>query len=362
MQNEDNLLGDYSMLISIAENSGRDTYITDEKFRVVWTNAEKPLIEVLNSADISKLGYRPLKETAISCGDGMALKITPLLKKGITLGYMFEKYSSTDLVMVLSKTKAFEGFADQYNDFRNSLFDLVLNSVPPSTKEEKDQSDEKVDDLLSSTANKTALFSLFRNKQKEILIDLHNPLFHCAYSMKLISDKNKTFKVDMDIEERLFIVAHHTTLEYTLINLMLNAYQYCNAKIKEITVKGYREGEKVVAEISDNGTDVDLDYINSFRSLYRNHAPKNEKEGLGITIAQVFAEKYGGSLELLHSKTGGLCVRLKLPYQTPDDKLKVFESQEPPDHVDNFMNILKKSFSADELFDVLRFTNELPKY
>lgn len=114
------MISDYSVLKSIIENGGREGYITDERFNVVWTNSQKPLTEILLCSEHSSLERARTKEAMISCSDGSALKITPIMVDGKAEAYVFERFMGNQILDMLSKTSVFYSFAEQYNSFRDS--------------------------------------------------------------------------------------------------------------------------------------------------------------------------------------------------------------------------------------------------
>lgn len=350
---------DFSILQSIIENSGREGYITDEKFNVLWTNSDKSLIGVLLESNHGTLVQPKEKETAISCSDGSVLKITPLIKNGRPQGYLFERYISNQIVDMLSKTSVFKSFSRQYSDFRESTMELLMHLQAENAENIHKEDIDETNRLIAGSVNKTGLFKILSPEDEPLTVDLYVPISYCCGSMQIVANRSQVDIVS-DIAPGLFASTHHTSFEYVFINLLLNAYAHGDPEGKRILVKGYRDMDDVVIEIHDNGKNADLERINSFRTLYAADRPHTEGEGLGIAIAQIFADRYGGTLSFSISELGGLCARLRLPYKIPDSRISLFSPAYNDDEDKLMIDLMRKCFSAEELKSLAKKQKMLP--
>jgi hypothetical protein len=298
------------------------------------------------------------KETFVGCSDGSTLKVTPLNDDGQVSGYFFERYSSNELVEMLAKTDVFSEFSKQYDDFRTSMLELLLTYRSMTEKKSSKTSETNHEKFFAGTVNTVSLLKILSNNTPTNTFDLYVPLSSCCGAFQTLSDKTD-FTLKAEMCQGLYVNAHRSSFEYVLINLLLNAYGYCNAEHKEITLKAFRRNSDVIIEVSDNGSNADLEYIKSFQTAYAALKPKTDGEGLGISMTRIFADKYNANLEFEHSETGGLCVRLTLPYCSPDNRIFLFSDNFRTDRCSErtLSEMLKKFFSPEIINNMIAEKN-----
>lgn len=343
-----------SLIIEMIENSGRIGYITDDKFHVLWTNSEKSLIELLIESNHSGISKSLKKETVIACADGTAMKITPLTHDNKLIGYLFEQYESNSIIKMLSKTNVFNKFTDEYHNFRRSTLELLTYymSIPENTTDKEYA--EKTDKLYSDTANLTQLFKILTSESNTRIFDAYIPLCYCCGLMKIVSHRN-AFIIETDIQQGLFIKAERSSFEFAIMNLLLNAYVHNSARNKKISVKAETDGNDIVLiSITDNGRRANLEDIEKFRTLYKSQNTV-AGEGLGITLTQIFADKYDADLTFKNTSKGGLSVNLKFKYYNiPDNNIYMYSSysSSSTETHSELLNIMKKCFRPDDLRNI----------
>lgn len=114
-------------------------------------------------------------------------------------------------------------------------------------------------------------------------------------------------------KEEIICRLPHIHLRQALLNLIINAQQAMEAKLKgaegSITLSSHREENTLVISVCDEGLgfpkDLIEDGIRAF-STYREGGT-----GLGLSMVQRFVRNQGGTLEL-SNKASGACVTLKL--------------------------------------------------
>ena len=120
------------------------------------------------------------------------------------------------------------------------------------------------------------------------------------------------------IDETLMIDADHEHLFRVLSNLVRNAKQAIETQGADsngvISVKGWRDGRRVIIEISDNGPGIPAHQRDK---LFKAFQGSNKKggTGLGLVIASELIAAHGGTLRLLETKTGAT-FRIELPDRT----------------------------------------------
>lgn len=109
-----------------------------------------------------------------------------------------------------------------------------------------------------------------------------------------------------------------------LRELISNAVKFSNPESPQVVVACRAEGEGYRIEISDNGPGIAADEVDKcFRLLGRLHG-RDDFPGLGVglTVAQCLAEKYGATLTLGPSAEGGTMATLHWPgVRAPNDRL-----------------------------------------
>lgn len=337
------MISDYSVLKSIIENGGREGYITDERFNVVWTNSQKPLTEILLCSEHSSLERARTKEAMISCSDGSALKITPIMVDGKAEAYVFERFTGNQILDMLSKTSVFYSFAEQYNSFRDSSLELLLKAA------ENDRFiAEKTDKLTAGSVNKSGSFKILSPESEPITMDLYVPLSYCCGSLQILANYTD-LKLETEISMGLFTLTHLTSFEYVVLNLIINAYQNAEPGNRKLLVRGYRKDDNVIVEIHNNGDAPDIEKIEAFRHIYAVDRPEYSGEGLGIAMVQLFADKYNGEFLMSRSHLGGLCAELRLPYRLPDSRVSLFSPNYGENDDELMIELLKKCFTAKQL-------------
>jgi PAS domain S-box-containing protein len=103
-------------------------------------------------------------------------------------------------------------------------------------------------------------------------------------------------------------------LRHILLNLLTNAFKY-SPDGGEVRFRVYREGEKVVFEVSDQGIGIpegDLPHL--FAPFHRaRNAGGIQGTGLGLSIVKSAVERHGGSIGVVSRVGRGSCFTVRLP-------------------------------------------------
>jgi signal transduction histidine kinase len=111
----------------------------------------------------------------------------------------------------------------------------------------------------------------------------------------------------IDMEDSLLVDADHEHLFRILSNLCRNAVQAIEQEGEgsagEIRVKGWREGRRVLIQVSDTGPGIpEAARENLFQAFQR--STRKGGTGLGLAIAAELVAAHGGKLELLDTRKG----------------------------------------------------------
>jgi signal transduction histidine kinase len=113
------------------------------------------------------------------------------------------------------------------------------------------------------------------------------------------------------------IVGRPHSLRRAISNLVQNAVQYAGSG--ELSVEEADGVLKII--VRDHGPGIPPDHLRSvlepFVRLETSRSRETGGVGLGLTIAQTFAERNGGGLELVNRPEGGLDAVITLPVQAP---------------------------------------------
>jgi two-component system OmpR family sensor kinase len=103
------------------------------------------------------------------------------------------------------------------------------------------------------------------------------------------------------------------SLRTLLDNLLDNAIRYTPAG--RIDVRVAREGDRAILEVEDTGPGIPAaERARVFDRFYRGEGAAQGGSGLGLAIVKRIADKHGGAVELLDTRSGrGLRVRVSLP-------------------------------------------------
>ena len=97
---------DIEILKSIAAASGRETFITNSGFGLLWSNSQRDLLELISIGGCTDMLRRTDHETVIRCED-QALHIIPVIMDGERI-YFFELVAPAFAAELFRKTAAFD--------------------------------------------------------------------------------------------------------------------------------------------------------------------------------------------------------------------------------------------------------------
>ena len=124
-----------------------------------------------------------------------------------------------------------------------------------------------------------------------------------------------TFQAELDV-----LKGNPELLESLLINLIDNGIKACESG-GCVQVKAYRDGEKAVLSVSDNGRGIPPEELGRVReAFYRVDKARSRESGgtgLGLSIAKEIIDRHEGTIELVDRSGPGLTVRITLLVEGP---------------------------------------------
>jgi two-component system sensor histidine kinase TctE len=115
------------------------------------------------------------------------------------------------------------------------------------------------------------------------------------------------------------VCADPVLLHELVTNLVDNAVHYCPTGAR-VTARVCTDpqAERVRLEVEDNGPGIPVaERPRVLERFYRISGMNQEGSGLGLAIVRDVAERYGGTVDLCESDSGGLLVRIDLPWARP---------------------------------------------
>ncbi|WP_028509992.1 ATP-binding protein [Ruminococcus sp. NK3A76] len=300
------------------ESSRRGIMITDENYRLKWTN-DIDLAKGKFMRDASGCAVRRLNETI------------PLMKTEITLGgepfYLFSRYDENDLLSYMRSDK----YNQLYESFSAKLYVkaahyLELSKIITDPVEEKQLSDgikKQNISLLSGYINACELRRLIDLSDD---LDLHSVRYYLRPFLDNtahIAKKNR-YEFTYELEKELFLRSDMKVLLCVIANLIANAYLHNKSENKKAHIRIYKENGRFCIHMTDNGGGIDMKIAEQTKKPF---LIKNDGgEGLGLYMARLYTARCGGEISL-SNENGGLSIHIAL---SPELTQEPIDLRSPP--------------------------------
>jgi two-component system sensor histidine kinase CpxA len=133
-------------------------------------------------------------------------------------------------------------------------------------------------------------------------------------------------KINVEVAEEIFVLAHRELLLRSLANLVRNAVRYAG-KHGPITVSAIQAGELVVISVVDGGPGVPQETLaRLFDPFYRPEPSRSAETGgagLGLAIVKTCVESCQGTVACRNHSPSGLEVTIRLKAASDADKLSL---------------------------------------
>lgn len=194
------------------------------------------------------------------------------------------------------------------HELRNPL--MSISGAVEILKEAKDKDDDakkKMFEILEDETKRISqMTSDFMNlgKGANLKMERVNVLQFLKES-KLTIQNPMGIEIKMDVSDDVNIKADKEKIKQIFSNFLLNSFE---AGAKKVNIKSYKNNDKVVFEIKDDGQGV-ADEIkdNIFKPFF---STKSYGTGLGLSISKRFVELHSGKIYLKDKNT----VVVELPY------------------------------------------------
>ncbi len=122
-------------------------------------------------------------------------------------------------------------------------------------------------------------------------------------------------RIRRDLQQTPKAMAEEGRLSQVLLNLLVNAAQAPEGRApKQVRLRSYTRGDRVVLEVSDNGAGIaPTDLARVFEPFFTTKAA-GEGSGLGLAISREIVRGFGGELEVESRLGEGASFRVCLPH------------------------------------------------
>jgi PAS domain S-box-containing protein len=148
---------------------------------------------------------------------------------------------------------------------------------------------------------------------------------HCIRSVNKIIGRQITLQnIDLvlNLDETIpAVLAHNNRMEQVIFNLVTNARDAVNERIETskdiekgmITISSFSDGENVGVAISDNGTGIEPDRMDSIFESFYTTKEMGEGLGLGLPIIHGIVRDYNGTISVESRPGRGTSFRILFP-------------------------------------------------
>jgi len=130
--------------------------------------------------------------------------------------------------------------------------------------------------------------------------------------------KHKKIKVEVELENSLFILGNENEWQQVVLNLINNALD-ASSEGKMIEVKGCHEGDKIHFTIKDYGEGIPQINLKKAFDPFFTTKSVGQGTGLGLYVSYGIVQKMQGEMALESSEGQGTCVRITLPLHKGGD-------------------------------------------
>jgi CheY-like chemotaxis protein len=164
-----------------------------------------------------------------------------------------------------------------------------------------------IDDLL--TISRIARGKVSLNKE---VIDLVKVLRAAAQDNSVLIEE-KNLELTMKLPEAQPVEGDAIRMEQVFANLISNAAKY-TPEGGSIEVRVTQKGEKIIAEVEDNGSGIDASQFENIFEPFVQNLPDNDGLGLGLPLARGLVRLHGGTLGVASPGPGkGSVFTVKIP-------------------------------------------------
>jgi len=189
-------------------------------------------------------------------------------------------------------------------------------------KEERDNfldySDNKLNHITEFVQILSTTIDDFRNffkpdKDKE-MVELAAPIKR-ALSIVKISMSSKNIIITEDYQNNDEILMYQNEMMQVILNILKNSednFTEKNIQNSCINIKTYKEKNRLMIEVSDNGGGIPEDIIESIFDPYFSTKEEKNGTGLGLYMSKIIVEEHNGGKLSVINRDKGVCFSIQL--------------------------------------------------
>ena len=318
---------------------------TDENLMVIWTNVDDiPKILPAENFRFSRYDVLALPvEHKTICryitnDKSYTVMIKPVSdthgKKGCLIT-LLDEHEVDRLAMQSTLSDRIRNDLDAVRFEAGSMFNLLnIHKKVWSEKSENDytefdsESREKILGILSATANyeeiSIYLGGVISSEMKFVSVMLED----ISERIKVRADKFG-YRFVCNIESMVHLESNTQRFEAAVANLVVNAYKYNSKQDKECVIDLSSDGKKAVISVTDNGDGISPEMLEKLRDPFGYFSDESLSESLGLTVAMLYCDRFGGKLEI--ESEVGKYTKVSMIFDDPGKEVpRDFRQYRPP--------------------------------
>lgn len=161
---------------------------------------------------------------------------------------------------------------------------------------------------ISKNTNKNFDYELKKLNLSNIIINMCEDMTHKA--------RKYNMSIDVDVEEKIKIIANEDKIKEIIINLIDNSIKYGQVN-STIYVNAHINGKYVDISVTDSGDGIEESEIENILSPFYRVSKSESRElgstGLGLAIVKSIVDSYNGKIDIKSEVNKGTKVSIKLP-------------------------------------------------
>lgn len=310
------ILSQEQMLGFILAGNQSDAFIVTEGDEEVISILAGQVSHALENARLFEQVYRSSQELELKVQQ-RTKELTAALENVRQISQMKSEFISAVSHELRTPLTSIKGYA-------SLLIAGKVGEIPPGVKERLEKINKHSDNLVQMINNllDIARIESGRTEMKFLRHDVPS-IVDNVYDLLTPQLKEKNIRFATDIAPNSpDVLMDSTQIERVFINLIGNAIKFTPEQ-GAITVKVSRDGNKVVASVSDSGIGIkEEDVAKLFKEFYRIDNPINQNikgTGLGLALAKKIILAHGGEIGVTSLVNHGTTFTFSLPINRAAD-------------------------------------------
>lgn len=304
-------------------STGMECALFDSKMKLLWHNTalqpEQLFLYCFNYLNKDYPSLPVTKPTVLRHDSGKAVLLRPIYENGEITGYAIEFFPEELIASLLTHSPADSLFVSSGEMMRVHLSEMMMardefmlrNTDREMMARLSAENMTGVCRVLSSTVNLLELRHYYCDEDNGSFTGISTRLLDTLAWTEELFLRNDCV-VQKHIQPGVYARLNYERLEAVLLNLMINGYMYNPSEKKMLSVELKGDEDYLLLSVADNGSGADIQRLKAAAAGRLDPSEELSGEGLGLRLAQLFADKYDGDLAFSFSEAGGLAVSIEL--------------------------------------------------